>query len=166
MKMYSRTALFCASIFLLYSCSKNNNNNTDQLASLTKATVTGYASAKLIDTIGATGMQRVPTSTTITAWIDTRDLVLNANSSTQYAKRYYNVTVNENGFYTILVDVSKNRPVTVHIEGQDFDYSVMKNTGFPASATNTYYERKIFTATPITVEATTEDKVIRDVVYH
>lgn len=113
---------------LFTACKKNNDsNNTDQLADLGKATITGRVYARLVDTIGANGAQVAPANTVITAWIDTRDLVVNPTGGA-YAKRYYTASVDSSGNYKLVVDVSKNQPATVTILPQQFQYNQVRQT--------------------------------------
>ena len=127
-----------ASVTFLDSCKKKTYTNTDQLATLSNATVTGYAFARLVDTIGAADSQYAPNGTVITAWIDSRDLLAYADNTdsiyTQapYARKYYTGSVGANGKYNITVDVSLYRNATVHIEPQSFSYNqVRKSTTAP-----------------------------------
>jgi hypothetical protein len=135
-----KTAVILSAIALFTACHKDDNNNTDQLASLGKATVKGKVFAQLVDTVGAAAHQTAPSGTQIQAWIDTRDLVIGAVPGAAYAKRFYTATVDASGNYSITVDVSKNQTATVHIEPQSFEYNVVKKI-FPDSV---YTEREVF----------------------
>jgi hypothetical protein len=120
-----------ASVTILDSCKKKTYTNTDQLATLSNATVTGYAFARLVDTIGAADSQYAPSGTVITAWIDSKDLLAYTDSTTPvtpYARKYYTGSVGANGKYNITVDVSLYRNATVHIEPQAFSYNHVRKS--------------------------------------
>ncbi len=128
-----------ASVSFFSSCKKKTYTNTDQLATLSNATVTGYAFARLVDTIGAADSQYAPSGTVITAWIDSKQFLAYMDSmpaGTTYARKYYTGTVGANGKYNITVDVSLYRNAIVHIEPQAFTYNqVRKSTTAPFGVT-------------------------------
>ncbi len=135
--LFTITAI--AALFMFATSCKKASNNTDQLATLAKATISGKVYAQLADTIGS-GMQAAPAGTTIAAWIDTRDLVVNPDFSATYAKRYYTAQVDASGNYTLTVDVSRYQPATVHIMPAQFTYNqVVYGTGGTITT-----ERKIY----------------------
>lgn len=158
-------ALLAASSAVFLSCKKNKDTNSGQLSELGKATVSGRADGNIIDTIGATGLESVPAGTVVRAWIDTKDLVLNSNSSQQYAKKYYSGTVDANGNYSITVDVSKNRSATLHIEPGNFECSVMKNM-YIGGKDSIYYVRRVLTGPSSTVEVFSDLHLIKDIVFY
>lgn len=121
-------ALF-ATVVALSSCSKNKYTNTDQLASLGKATITGKAYAQLDAT--NTTMEVVPAGTVIKAWVNSKDLVIGDTTGLQFHKKYYETAVGAAGKFTLTVDVSKYDSVWVTVSPQDFTAS------YKASATST-----------------------------
>lgn len=120
---------FIATIVALASCSKNKYTNTDQLASLGSATISGKAYAKLVDTVGAAAVQYAPSGTVIKAWIDSKDLVIGDATGLMFAKRYFSGTVDGSGKYSINIDLSKYKPGTVHIAPENFEYDVVIKSG-------------------------------------
>lgn len=160
-----RAAVVLSSFSFLYSCSKSKDTNTDQLASLGKATITGRISARIVDTVGADAEQYGPSGTVIMAWIDTKDLVIGSDPNAATAKRYFTATTDANGFYTLTVDVSMYRSATVHIEPNDFEYKVLhKNT---LLSTPVYYtERQVFTSPATTEEINNGQKKYNDISYN
>lgn len=121
-------ALF-ATIAVFSSCSKNKYTNTDQLASLGKATITGKAYAQLDAT--NTTMEMAPAGTVIKAWVNSKDLVIGDTTGLQFYKKYYETTVGASGKFSLTVDVSKYDSVWVTLDPQDFTAS------YKASATST-----------------------------
>jgi hypothetical protein len=150
----------------LYSCTKSKDNNSDQLATLGKATITGSITAKLVDTVGATNQQAVKAGIVIQAWIDTKDYVLNPlTGGTTYAKKYFSTTTNADGFYFINVDVSKYQPATVHIEASDFEAGVLKKDA--SNPPELYTERHVFKSGPISdIVVNDGQTVITDIRYY
>lgn len=143
----SLLALSCAA--LLASCAKRKDNTVDQAASLSKATISGRVSARLVDTIGAVTPQYVGAGTVISAWVDTRDYVLNSDTGTEYARKYFTGTTDANGYYHLDIEVSSTKAAKVHIIPSDFEASVLKlNYTGPAAGT-TYTQRHVFTADPV-----------------
>ncbi|GAA4470428.1 hypothetical protein GCM10023093_31700 [Nemorincola caseinilytica] len=118
-----------ATITALVSCSKNKYKNTDQLASLGKATVSGKAYARTVDTSGAAVIQYAPSGTVIKAWIDGRDLVIGDSTGLLFGKRYFTGTVDGSGKYSISIDVSKYRSGLVHIAPVTFEHDVIIKSG-------------------------------------
>lgn len=113
----------------LSSCSKSKYENTDQLAALGKATITGKAYAQLDAT--NTTMEMVPAGTVIKAWINSKDLVVGDTTGLQFYKKYYETTVGASGKFSLTVDVSKYDSVWVTLDPQDFTAS------YKASASST-----------------------------
>ena len=140
--------LLTASASFLGSCKKKKYNNTDQLATLSSATVSGCIFARLVDTAGAADSQYVPSGTVITAWIDSKELLYYTDNEAPYARRYYTGSVGANGKYSIIVDVSLYRNANVHIEPQAFSFDHIERDTKPpykVIAVNRKY-----TADPIT----------------
>jgi hypothetical protein len=107
-------------------------------------------------------MQKAPAGTVINAWVDTRDFVLNAGGGT-YAKKYYSATVGSDGFYSLVVDVSKHQPAAVHIEGQQFAYDVVVKKMISGTLKVTT-ERRVLSSVPVpTVSAHSGREYITDV---
>jgi len=163
-----KTIVFLSSISLMYSCAKNKNTNTDQLASMSKATITGRISAKLVDTVGAAATQYTTGGQVITAWVDTKDYVIAsgpADTNAVYAKKYFTATSDANGYYSLSIDVSSYKAATVHIVASDFEYNVlMKKAGTPP----TYYtDRHVFKSAAIApIVINNGQKVITDIAYN
>lgn len=132
---------------LFTACKKKDDNNTDQLASLGKATITGKVYAPLVDTAGASINQIAPANTVISAWIDTKDFVVNPGPG-NYAKKYYTATVDANGNYKLTVDVSKYQPATLYITPQPFGYDQVKNTIGVVHHDSVYTEHQTFYPVP------------------
>lgn len=118
-----------AAVTALVSCSKNKYKNTDQLASLGTATISGKAYAKTVDTVGAKVVQYAPSGTVIKAYVDGRDLVLGDTTGLLFGKRYFTGTVDANGKYSITFDVSKYKNATIHIAPETFSYDVVIKSG-------------------------------------
>lgn len=154
-----------SSFAFLYSCSKSKDTNTDQLASLGKATITGRVSAKTVDTIGAAAQQYCPSGTVIMGWIDTKDYVLTNDTTPGPAKRYFTATTDANGFYTLTVDVSMYKSAVVHLEPNDFEYNVLRKNSLVSPATY-YTDRHVFRSTSSTVVINNAQKVITDLSYN
>jgi F0F1-type ATP synthase membrane subunit a len=160
-----KAAVVLSSFSFLYSCSKSKDTNTDQLASLGKATITGRVAAKTVDTIGAATQQYAPSGTVIMAWIDTKDYVLGNDTTPGTAKRYFTATTDANGFYTLSVDVSLHKSAVVHILPNDFEYNVLYKNNLVSPATY-YTDRHIFRSTTSTEVVNIGQKVISDISYN
>ena len=119
----AKAIAMCGAIAILASCSKKKEN-TDQLATLGSATISGKVLAKTVDTVGAAATQYAPAGTVINAWIDTKDLVVMENGTASYARRNYTTTTDANGNYSLKIDVSKYKAATVTIVPADFEYDV------------------------------------------
>lgn len=170
--MLKKTFLFATAVLavtsLFTSCKKkDDSNNTDQLATLGKATITGHVYARLVDTIGASGTQVAPTNTMISAWVDTRDFVLNPAANTNYPKRYYTATVDANGNYKLVVDVSKYQAANVTIAPQQFSYAQTKNTIGVVHRDSVYTVQKVYDPNPaqMIVPVYNDLTAIRDISY-
>ncbi len=162
-----KAILAISSVSVLFSCTKSKDNNTDQLASLGTATITGRVTARTVDTVGADNNQIVPSGIVVNAWIDTRDYVLNDMSGTTYAKRYFSTTTNESGSYILTVDVSKYKSATIHIEPAPFEKDVLKKYTSGANFGEIYYERKVFNSSTVpNMTINSNDKLIKDISYN
>ena len=140
------TTAVLSAMALTVSCSKSKDTNTDQTASLTKATITGRITAKTVDTAGAAAMQYAPAGTIIQAWVDTKDYVLgNTDTNTVYAKKYFTATSDANGYFTLDISVSSYNPAQVHIVPSDFEFNVLKKNNLTTPAA-LYTDRKVFHA--------------------
>jgi hypothetical protein len=111
-----KTLLMGSSLFFLYSCSKAKNNNVDQLATLGHATVSGKVTARIIDTVGAASSQHPVSGTVLTAYIDSRQLLLVSDNSATYLPRHFSTTVDGSGNYSFTFDVSPYQPAVVNID--------------------------------------------------
>ncbi len=134
----------CGAIAIFASCSKKKDN-TDQLATLGSATISGKATARLADTAGAATVQFAPAGTVINAWIDTKDLVVTDNGAMNYARRYYTTTTDANGNYSLKIDVSKYKSASVTLVPVDFEYDVVVKV-----AGKVQKSRSVFSATTTT----------------
>ena len=153
----SLAVLACAAF--LASCAKRKDNNVNQLSSLGTASVTGRATARLVDTAGAAAMQYAPAGKVIGAWVDTRDYVVSADPSATYARKYYTTTTDANGYYSLSIEVSPYRSATVHIIPSDFEANVVKK-----NPDTVYTERKVFHAAPVADRVVGKDQsVIADI---
>jgi len=152
------SVVLLSSFAMLSSCSKSKDNNTDQLASLGKATIKGKVTAPLSDT--TISAQYAPAGTVINAWVDTRDFVLYDRSSDAYANRYYTTTVDASGNYTLTVDVSKYKPATIHIEPAQFEFNFITRVGGTIRTT-----RKVYNALSGFESVTNGGIAIRDIAY-
>lgn len=164
MKKYTKTltALSLSGAVLAMASCKSKDNNSDQLASLGKATISGKVMARLADTSGAAGTQYAPAGTVINAWLDSKDLVLNpANSN--YARKYFTTTVDASGNYSLTVDVSQYKSATVHIMPADFEYNVVKKMTFPTDSV--YTERHVFSSDTAMKEVNNSDVKLLDINY-
>lgn len=160
------TAIALSSLSLLFSCTKSKDSNTDQLASLGKASITGVVIAKTVDTVGAITTQAAPGGVVINAWIDTKDYVLGASSG-NYARRYFSTTTNDAGFFSLDVDVSMYKPATLHIEPAQFEKNVLKKYTSGPNAGDIYYERKVFNSSTVYNRTVNHnDKLIIDIPYN
>jgi len=146
--------LACAAA--LASCAKRKDNNVNQLSSLGTATVSGRVTARLVDTAGAAEMQYAPAGKVIGAWVDTRDYVVNADPSASYARKYYSTTTDANGYYSFAIEVSPYKSATVHVIPSDFEANVLKLN----SSGETYTERKVFHADPVSERVVSKDQVV------
>ena len=160
-KITLMTIVALVAIFMTVSSCKKASNNTDQLATLGKATITGKVWAQLVDTFGTPGMQAAPSGTTIAAWIDTRDLIVNPDGGATYAKKYYTATVDGSGNYTLNVDVSMYQSATVHIMPAQFTYNQVVN-----GSTGVTTSRKIYTGITADVTVINNGTSIEDLMYN
>lgn len=133
-----------AAITALASCSKNKYTNTDQLGALGKATISGKAYAKTVDTIGATPVQFAPSGTVIKAWVHGSDLVVGDTTGLRYGKKYYETTVGASGRFSLTVDVSKYDSVWVTIDPQAFGYDVIVKSGGTVKKENRWFKAMEF----------------------
>lgn len=157
------TAAVLSSMALIVSCSKSKDTNTDQTASLTKATITGRITAKTVDTLGAAAMQYAPAGTIIQAWVDTKDYVLgHTDTNTVYAKKYFTATSDANGYYTLDIMVSPYNPAEVHFVPSYFEYNVLKKNTMVTPAT-LYTDRHVFYGSSSTQTVHAGQKLINDI---
>lgn len=154
----SLAVLACAAF--LASCAKRKDNNVNQLSSLGTATVTGRATARLVDTAGAAAMQYAPAGKVIGAWVDTRDYVVSADPSATYARKYYTTTTDANGYYSLSIEVSPYKSATVHIIPSDFEANVVKKYTMGPDMGTVYTERKVFHAAPVADRVVGKDQAV------
>jgi hypothetical protein len=138
----------CGAIAALASCTKKKDN-TDQLATLGSATVSGKALARLADTVGAASMQFAPAGTVINAWIDTKDLVVNENGTMTFARRYYSTTTDGNGNYSFNIEVSPYKAATVNIVPAEFEYDVVVKVAGKVQKNRTIFSASTVAAVPV-----------------
>lgn len=112
----NKLLLFSASLLLAMTISSCEEEKDESKPEYSTATIKGHVTAPLDDT--ASGMEDV-TSTTITFWISTEDLVTQSSGKKTYDKRYYHAEVDAEGKYSVKIDVN-NQPVDVTIEPNDF----------------------------------------------
>lgn len=155
------SAIVMLAITSFYSCKKKTYNNTDQLANLSKATISGKVYARIVDTAGAAATQYAPTITEISAWIDTRELIYYSDATAPYARRYYKVNVDANGKYSLTVDVSKYRTAIVHLEPAKFVYNQVKKTA-PDSV---YTVSKTFSSIDVPLMIGNDSTITQDLYY-
>ena len=148
-------------LFMSVTSCKKAKSNMDQLATLGKATVTGKVWAPLVDTFGTPGLQNAPSGTTISAWVDTRDLIVNPDGTASYAKRYYTAAVDGSGNYTLTVDVSQYQPATIHIMPAQFVYNQVVD-----GTTGTTTQRKIYYGVDADVTVIKDGTSYADLMYN
>ncbi len=149
MKKFSIFVFLVAICLIITSCEKDEESTPTPMD---KATVTGFVYADL-DLTDA-GAEFAPAGTKITLWVNTQDYVLDPIAGTTYPRRYFETTVNDQGKYSINVDVG-NKPVTVNIEPGDFWYNQQIN--------DTVTDIKKYSCTPTTVNVISGQTKIHDI---
>lgn len=138
MKKLSIFVFLVAASLLITSCEKEEESTPTPMD---KATVTGFVYADL--DLTETGAEYAPAGTKITLWVNTQDYALDPIPGYTYPRKYFETTVNDEGKYTVSVDVG-NKPVTVNLEPGDFWYDQQIN--------DTVTEIKKYSCIPTTVD--------------
>ena len=102
--------------FILVSCTKETEPVEVTNGS---AKITGVAKCQL--DLSNSEAEYVPAGTKIMAIIDTDDLVLNNDGTTDYPEKVYSTTVGSDGVYTFSIEANAKN-VNVTIKGSDFEY--------------------------------------------
>ncbi|MFZ6010653.1 MAG: hypothetical protein ACOYXT_09920 [Bacteroidota bacterium] len=113
----------------------DNENSVNPPSELGKATITGTVYAELDETDIGGVLEKVPAGTKIVAVINTKDLVINPTNG-NYAKKYYETTVDANGKYSIQVDAG-NKELVVAVIPADFTFDV--KTGASTTEKTNFY---------------------------
>jgi hypothetical protein len=151
------------SVTSLFSCRKKYTN-TNQLATLGRATISGNVFARLADTVGAADTQYAPVNTMIGAWIDTREFLYYSSSSpTPYAIKYYTAKVDDNGQYRFNLDVSKYQGAIVHIMPVKFTYDQVKNVHHTFDSV--YTVNKTFSSDTLTIFIGNDSNIVQTIQY-
>jgi hypothetical protein len=148
---------------LLYSCSKSKPNTIDQIKSLGKATISGTVTARVVDTAGAAAVQHFPAGTTITAWINSKQLLLVSYDSVNYLPKQYSTTVDAAGKYSLTVDVSSYQPATVMIDSME--YTIIRNAIGVIHHDSVYTVKYMFHPSVFGITVKNNDAITRDITF-
>jgi hypothetical protein len=150
--MNSTILLLALGTLTLIGCKKEAE---PVMAEYGKAEISGIAWAELDNTVA--GYEKVPAGTKIMAWINTADLITNANlSSGTYETKYYDGVVGANGSYKFTIDVNQ-KPVNVNIIPADF--------AFDQVISSTETQRSIYKAGSFSISVTKGGNKIQDINY-
>jgi hypothetical protein len=164
--MLFKTATVLSVIALFAACKKKEDNNTNQLSSLTTATINGKVFATTVDTPGAAAVQYAPVGTVVNAWVDTKDFVVYTDPSAPYAKKYYTTTVDASGSYKLTVDVSKYKPATIHIVPTYIEAQILMNTHGVTHPDSIFYVRQILAPSNTDIPVVVSDSLVMPVDIH
>ena len=150
-----------ALVAVFNSCKKNSYTNTDQLANLGSATISGHVYARLVDTIGAADTQYVPANTVIKLSLNTSDLLYYVDSNAPYAQKYYSASVKSDGSYSVTIAVSKYKSAIVQVAPASFNYNLVKQ----GVGDSIYTVNKTFSSPSFPVSLSNDTSAVQDIYY-
>jgi hypothetical protein len=123
--MLKKVLLFAVVSTLLFSCTKDEDENPASAGQFGIATITGQVKADL--DLSQTNFEYVPSGTVIIAKIDINDLNIEySQDGIDQGFKIYKTTVDENGRYSFNVDANAIN-VDITVMGEDFEYNQVVN---------------------------------------